>query len=74
MCSQRRPASDFAKFVASEVAKRGEAVAQYDGNDKERQKAELEKSVRFLREEIGLGTKSVNGAREQGRKGARSNT
>ncbi len=51
----KKPASEFAKFVA--VAKRGKPIEQYNGNDKERQKAELEKSVRFLRDEIGLGTK-----------------
>ena len=50
-----KPASEFAKFLA--VAKRGKAITQYDGNDKERQTSELEKSVRYLREEIGLGTK-----------------
>ena len=50
-----KPGAEFAKFLA--VAKRGKAIAQYDGGSKERQKQELEKSVRFLREEIGLGTK-----------------
>lgn len=51
----KKPASELAKFLA--VAKRGKPIGQYDGNDKERQKSELEKSVRFLREEIGLGAK-----------------
>ena len=51
----KKSGAEFVKFLA--VAKRGKAIAQYDGGSKERQKQELEKSIRFLREEIGLGTK-----------------
>ena len=51
----KKSGAEFAKFLS--VAKRGKAIAQYDGGSKERQKQELEKSIRFLREEIGLGTK-----------------
>jgi sugar phosphate isomerase/epimerase len=50
----KKPASEFAKFLA--VAKRGKPIAQYNA-DKERQKADLAESVRYLREEIGLGAK-----------------
>jgi sugar phosphate isomerase/epimerase len=51
----KRPAADLARFI--QVAKRGKAIAQYDGNDVQRQKDELERSIRFCRETLGLGTK-----------------
>jgi sugar phosphate isomerase/epimerase len=52
----KKPAGEFARFLA--VAKRGKPMESFDGNKPETQKGELERSVRFLREEIGLGTKS----------------
>lgn len=51
----KKPAAEFARFLS--VAKRGRAIAQYDANEPDRQRFELEKSVRYLREVIGLGTK-----------------
>jgi len=51
----KKPAAEFARFLA--VAKRGKPMESFDGNKPETQKGELERSVRFLREEIGLGTK-----------------
>lgn len=53
----KRPAADLARFIS--IAKRGKAIAQYDGNDVQRQKGELERSLRYCRETLGLGTKSA---------------
>ena len=52
----KKPASEFAKFLA--VERRGKAIAQYDGNDKARQESELARSLTYLRDVIGLGTKA----------------
>lgn len=48
-------AAGFARFVA--LAKRGKAIAPFDGNNRDRQKAELVNSLRYCREELGLGTR-----------------
>ena len=47
----------FASWMPPRISDKDYVIAQYDGGSKERQKQELEKSIRFLREEIGLGTK-----------------
>ena len=52
----KKPAAEFAKFLA--VAKRGKAATGFDANNRDQQRGELERSIRFLRETIGLGTKS----------------
>jgi hypothetical protein len=51
-----KPAAEFAKFLA--VAKRGKAATGFDANNRDQQRGELERSIRFLRETIGLGTKA----------------
>jgi sugar phosphate isomerase/epimerase len=51
----KKSGAEFAKFLAA--AKRGKPIDQYNGNDRDRQKADLERSLRYLREEIGLGAK-----------------
>lgn len=48
-------AADFARFVA--LAKRGAAIPQFDGNNRDRQQAELENSLRYCREVLGLGVR-----------------
>ncbi|MFN0068861.1 MAG: sugar phosphate isomerase/epimerase family protein [Limisphaerales bacterium] len=48
-------AADFARFIA--LARKGRAIAQFDGNSRDRQKAELENSLRYCREVLGLGTR-----------------
>lgn len=52
----KKPAREFARFLA--VAKRGKPATGFDANDREKQRGELERSIRFLREEIGLGTRA----------------
>lgn len=52
----KKPAGEFAKFLA--LAKRGKPVPKDNLGDKERQEGELARSLRYLREEIGLGAKS----------------
>ena len=51
----KKPAAELARFEA--LARRGRAISQHDANDKERQRGELERSVRYLRDTIGLGAK-----------------
>lgn len=51
----KKPAGEFAKFLA--LAKRGKAVPKDALSDRERQEGELARSLRYLREEIGLGAK-----------------
>lgn len=51
----KRTGAEFARFLA--LAKRGKPMAQYNGNDAERQKADLESSLRYCRETLGLGLK-----------------
>jgi sugar phosphate isomerase/epimerase len=52
----KKPAAEFAKFLA--LAKRGKPVPKESLSDRERQEGELTRSLRYLREEIGLGLKS----------------
>jgi sugar phosphate isomerase/epimerase len=46
-------ATDFAKFLA--LAKRGKALGNGPSNDKEYQKNELERSLKYCKEVLGLG-------------------
>lgn len=48
-----KPAAEFAKFLA--LVKRGRPVPQHDGGNKDAQKGELERSIRYCREILGLG-------------------
>jgi sugar phosphate isomerase/epimerase len=52
----KKLASEFAKFLADE--RRGKPIPQFDGNAPASQAAELARSVTYLRDVIGLGTKS----------------
>lgn len=52
----KKPAAELARFLA--LAKRGKPVPKDSLNDRERQEGELARSLRYLREEIGLGVKS----------------
>jgi sugar phosphate isomerase/epimerase len=52
----KKPASELARYIT--LAKRGKPISQYDGNDKQRQREELEKSIRYCREVIGLGVRT----------------
>ena len=49
----KKPAGEFARFLS--IAKRGKPATGFDANDREKQRGELERSIRFLREQIGLG-------------------
>ncbi len=51
----KKSAAEFARFEA--LVRRGRAIAPHDGNDRVQQGGELERSVRYLREVIGLGAK-----------------
>ena len=51
-----RSGADLARFLR--MAKRGKAIAQYDGGNRERQKEDLERSLRYCKESLGLGTKA----------------
>lgn len=50
-----RSGADLARFLR--MAKRGKAIAQYDGGNRERQKEDLERSIRYCKETLGLGLK-----------------
>lgn len=52
----KKSAAELARFIA--VAKRGKPVEKQSLTDRERQEGELDRSVRYLREEIGLGAKA----------------
>lgn len=52
----KKPAAEFARFLA--VAKRGKAVSGFDANNADKQKGELERSITYLRDVIGLGLKA----------------
>lgn len=52
----RKSAREFGRFLA--LAKRGRPVAPHDGGDKALQKGELERSIRYCREILGLGLKA----------------
>lgn len=51
----RRPASEFVRFQA--IARCGKEIAQFDGGDKAQQEGELARSLKYLRETIGLGVR-----------------
>lgn len=51
----QKPALELAQFEA--LVRRGRPVALHDSNDPNGQRGELERSVRYLREVIGLGTR-----------------
>ena len=51
----KKSAAELAQFEA--LARRGRSIPTHDSNDKGRQQGELERSVRYLREVIGLGLK-----------------
>jgi len=66
----KKPAAEFAKFLA--VAKRGQAIAQYDGNSKDRQKAELERACDpsrgdRARDEVGRRSRGAGERKGAGR-------
>ncbi len=50
-----KSAAELARFIA--VAKRGKPVPKESISDRERQEGELARSLRYLREEIGLGVR-----------------
>ncbi len=52
----KKSAAEFARFLS--VVRRGTAMDTYDGNNKDRQRSELEKSLRYCRDELGLGLAS----------------
>jgi hypothetical protein len=52
----KKSAAEFVRFLA--LARRGQAMDQYDGGDKARQREELEKSIRYCRENLGLGVRA----------------
>jgi sugar phosphate isomerase/epimerase len=52
-----RKAEDLARFIA--FVRRGRQVDPYNGNAADRQKADLEKSIRYCRETLGLGVKGA---------------
>jgi 3-oxoisoapionate decarboxylase len=52
----KKTAAEFVRFQA--IAKRGKAVTQFDGNNKEQQEGELARSLTYLRDSIGLGVRA----------------
>ncbi|MBX3731484.1 MAG: TIM barrel protein [Verrucomicrobiae bacterium] len=52
----KKPASEFARFLA--IARRGQPVPPDGLSDRERQEGELRRSLEYLRDVIGLGTRS----------------
>ncbi|MGE3309922.1 MAG: sugar phosphate isomerase/epimerase family protein [Limisphaerales bacterium] len=50
-----RTGAEFARFVR--LAKAGKAISQYDGGNRDRQKEDLERSLRYCKETLGLGRK-----------------
>lgn len=52
----KKPASEFARFLA--VARKGKPATGFDANNRDAQKGELERSIRYLRETIGLGARA----------------
>jgi sugar phosphate isomerase/epimerase len=53
---QKARAKDLAKFMA--LAKKGKAIPPGKANDREYQKGELERSIKYCKETLGLGLKS----------------
>ena len=52
----KKPASELARFIA--LAKKGKAATGFDANKAEMQEGELKRSIAYLRDVIGLGTKA----------------
>jgi sugar phosphate isomerase/epimerase len=52
----KRSGAELARFIR--IAKSGKPIPQYNGNDRERQKEDLERSLRYCRESLGLGLRS----------------
>jgi len=52
----KKTAAEFVRFQA--IAKRGQAVTQFDGGDKSKQEGELARSLTYLRDTLGLGARS----------------
>lgn len=50
-----KPASELAEFEA--LVRRGRPISQHEANDPKKQRGELERSIRYLREVVGLGTR-----------------
>lgn len=50
-----KPASELASFIA--LAKKGKPVESYNANDPDLQRRDIEKSFRYLKSEVGLGTR-----------------
>ncbi len=51
----KKSGAEFARFLRA--VKRGKAIEQYDGGKADRQKLDLERSLRFCQETLGLGRK-----------------
>ncbi len=51
-----RTAAELARFIV--LARRGQPLESYNGNNPERQKQDLERSLQFCRETVGLGLKA----------------
>lgn len=49
-------AAEFARFLA--MVKKGKPIDQFDGNNPDRQKADIEESIRYCKETLGLGLKA----------------
>ena len=52
----KRTGAELARFIR--LAKSGKALTQFNGNDRERQKEDLERSLRYCKDSLGLGTKA----------------
>jgi sugar phosphate isomerase/epimerase len=52
----KRSGAEFARFL--KAVKRGKAIAQYDANQCDRQKEDLERSLRYCKQTLGLGMKA----------------
>ena len=52
----KRSGAELARFLR--LAKRGKAIPQYDGGNRERQKEDLERSLRYCKETLRLGRKA----------------
>ncbi len=51
----KRTAAELARFIR--FVKRGRPIEQYNGNDPQRQKQDLERSLQYCRETLGLGVR-----------------
>ena len=52
----KRTGAELARFIR--IAKSGKPLTQFNGNDKERQKEDLERSLRYCKTSLGLGLKA----------------